>query len=268
MRANPRLPDDSVNLPDSHPLVDAAQLIAGVVAIGVLVAVLVAYFVDIVLWMLPCDAEVSLVGSMGSVGDEGGGPDAQTEKLQALVDQLASGWSENPYALRVTVLEEAEPNAFAAPGGRVLVTRGLLDMAESENELAFVLGHEIAHFRDRDHLRALGRAALLQLVLAGVGIGGGDVGLLGQTGLLTQLTFNRSAEREADAFGLDLVERHYGHVAGAGVFFERIASRHPLAASVPAFASTHPQPLARAKAVRRLARDRGYALDGPLLPPL
>jgi Zn-dependent protease with chaperone function len=56
-----------------------------------------------------------------------------------------------------------EPNALAVPGGAIVVTAGLLRILETEEELAFVLGHELGHFVGRDHLRGMGRAAALQL---------------------------------------------------------------------------------------------------------
>lgn len=268
MQAKPRLPDDRVNLPDSHPLADAAQLIAAVAALGLLAFVAIAFFVDAVLWLLPPQTEAELAGKLWWVAADDATKDERTDELQALVTALAKGWPENPYTLRVRIVESDEPNAFAAPGGMVLVTDGLLDMAQSENELAFVLGHEIGHFRGRDHLRGLGRGVLFQMLLASVGVGGGDATLLGQTGLLATLSFNRDQERDADSFGLDLLQRRYGHVAGAGVFFERMAAEDPTAAAVPAFVSTHPDLRERVHAVHTLAQQRGYATEGELRPKL
>ena len=73
--------------------------------------------------------------------------DSQTTLgLQDLTDRIASHWPDRPYPLRVGVIDEQEPNAFALPGGTILLTRGLLNVTETENELAFVLGHETAIF--------------------------------------------------------------------------------------------------------------------------
>ena len=73
--------------------------------------------------------------------------------LQTLLDRVALHWPESPYAFHAVVWEASQPNAFALPGGWVAVTTGLLEGAGSENELAFVLGHELGHFRG--HVRPL-----------------------------------------------------------------------------------------------------------------
>ncbi|MDH5674076.1 MAG: M48 family metallopeptidase [Myxococcales bacterium] len=268
MEAKPRLPDDRVNLPSSHPLADAGQLIAFVVALGLLLFAAVAYSVELVVWLLPHDTEVRLAHELWPAEEPTADDAERHEKLQALVEALASGWPDNPYRLQVRIAREEQPNAFALPGGLVLVTEGLLDSAESENELAFVLGHEIGHFRGRDHLRGLGQGLLFQLVLASIGVGGGDIRLLGDTGLIAGLSFSRDQERAADRFGLELLQHHYGHAAGAGIFFERVASSDPVHTSMPTFISTHPDPRERAAEIRKLAAQRGYRLQGRLRPPL
>lgn len=270
MEAKPRLPDERVNLPDTHPLADAATLITGVVGVALVVFAVIAYFVEIAIWMLPVETEASIAAELwpqeASAAGEAVG-DRQA-RVQQLLGELAEGWPENPYALQLRIMDTPEPNAFAAPGGIVMVTTGLLEQSQSENELAFVLGHEIGHFRNRDHLRGLGQGLLFQLVLAAVGLGGADLSLAGQTGVAASLSFSREQEREADRFGLELVDRRYGHVDGAGLFFERVAAIDPASASLPTFVSTHPGLRERAKAVRELAVERGYALDGPLRPRL
>ena len=268
MKATPRLPDAKVNLPSSHPLSDAAQLIAGVAGIGLVLFALIAYFVELALWLLPHESEAELAQTLWPMEAAATEQDERQQRLQALLDALAEGWEDNPYELQLRIMDDPQPNAFAAPGGIVLVTEGLLELSESENELAFVLAHEIGHFRGRDHLRGLGRGVLFQLVLASIGIGGGDVSLLGKTGLLAGLSFSREQEREADRFGLDLIQRHYGHVAGAGVFFERLAQDDPISARLPSFVSTHPGLEERVVELRKLARKRGYQLEGQEEPKL
>ena len=109
---------------------------------------------------------------------------------------------------------------MALPGGLIVVTQGLLDQVESENELAFVLGHELGHFRNRDHLRALGRGVVISLFFAVVT--GNDVAGLGIKATdLTLRGFSREQETRADEFGLAIVHAEYGHVNQASRLFER-----------------------------------------------
>src|SRR4030095_7690097 len=105
--------------------------------------------------------------------------DPRTAAVQALVDRLAAHWSDCPYAFRAGVLDEPDPNALALPRGTILVARGLRARVASENELAQVLGHELGHYRARDHLRGLGRGLAAQFVLSAIGDSGELVSGLG-----------------------------------------------------------------------------------------
>ena len=106
------------------------------------------------------------------------------------------------------VVDDAEINAFAAPGGYILITRGLYQMLESDAEVAAVLGHEISHVVQRDHynvvrkqeVQGVGRELLASRVSTGGGVAGGlareYVERNGAAIMLTQL--DRDAEYRAD----------------------------------------------------------------------
>jgi Zn-dependent protease with chaperone function len=182
---------------------------------------------------------------------------------------MARHWPENPYTLRVVIWEEDQPNALAFPGGLVVVTTGLLDRAGSENELAFVLGHELGHFRNRDHLRGLGRGIAFALIAAAIGgSGAGDAAKL--AALSQQLAargFDRDQERDADRFGLELVAAEYGHVAGALAFFEQLEGPDDRGdAWLAAYLSTHPVHDERVDTLRDFAAERGFPSHGALRP--
>jgi predicted Zn-dependent protease len=111
------------------------------------------------------------------------------------------------------VLNSSVPNAWALPGGKIAINRGLLTELRSEAELAAVLGHEIVHAAARHGAKAQERGTLLQAGLAvatiGAAVGGADqnvAGLLIQgAGLgaqLVQTKYGRDQELEADLYGM------------------------------------------------------------------
>ena len=116
----------------------------------------------------------------------------------------------------VTLFEEASPNAFALPGGKIGVHTGLLKVAVNQDQLATVLGHEVAHVLADHGNERVSNATAAQTGLNAVAVLSGAaspqqqqlMGLLGlgaQVGVL--LPFSRTQEREADALGLDLMAR-------------------------------------------------------------
>jgi hypothetical protein len=119
--------------------------------------------------------------------------------LDALVAKLAAaGGMAATAPVRARVVDDPTVNALAAPGGEILVYRGLLDRAASADELAGVLAHEIGHVEHRHGLRGVARAAGL-FVLTGALSGGSDAVAL--AAVLVGLSYSRDFEREADASG-------------------------------------------------------------------
>jgi Zn-dependent protease with chaperone function len=263
----PRLPRDDVNVSRTHPLVEAGWLILGAAVAGLLLALLAFAATELVSRWLPADLEARWFGGLfeSFVGDETSEEPARAEAARALLARLAAHWPENPYTFQLGVLDDSALNAFALPGGTIVVTRGLLEAAESENELAFVLGHELGHFAARDHLRAIGRGLILSLVMRSmVGAGAGDA-VPALSAELASRGFARDQERDADAFALGLVAAEYGHVAGADDFFGRLPDADAgLGARAAAWFATHPVSESRIAALHDLARRRGYPTDGPV----
>ena len=268
MEYDPKLPADGINTTAESPLREFALLVAGLVGAVLALFAIVALAVDRLVVFVPPALEGRWFGGFADAVAEA---DARGAPVQALLDRLVSHWSDAPYPFRAGVLDAPDPNALALPGGAILVTTGLLDRVATENELALVLGHELGHFRARDHLRGLGRGLAAQLVLGALG-GSGELvsGLSGFAGALAQRGFDRRQENQADAFGLSLVQAEYGHVAGARDFFTRVASSQrdaPAAGRrLARYLDTHPLYEDRVEALAAEAAAHGWPTEGDLTP--
>lgn len=269
MRFEPRLPRDDVNVTRRHPLKEGAVMLAGALAVVLALVGLAALLVDRIVPFVPPSWEAGMFPDFALLSDEPSTDEerATQRELEALLGKLLARWPDAPQGLRIGVLDDDTPNALAFPGGLVLVTRGLLDSVESENALAFVLGHELGHFANRDHLRSLGRGLALGLVLAAIGQGGSLGDLLAFSGELSGRRYGRAQEEAADAFGLGLVASEFGHVAGATDFFARLPEPGSgVERALGSYLSTHPLSEDRVHALKRLAREAGYALEGETTP--
>jgi predicted Zn-dependent protease len=269
---DPSLPDDEVNVSGTHPLREALVLVAGIAGVGLAIFVVIALAVELLVPRIPPSFEARIFSGSwiadALVAENAGAVDPRAERVAELLDRLAQHWPENPYALRVAIQEESTPNAVAFPGGFIVVTSGLLEQAESENELAFVLGHELGHFRNRDHLRGIGRGLAFALVVSALGLGGsgGAAQLAALSGQLAERGFGRDQEADADRFGLGLVQEEYGHVAGTWEFFERLPEPDgALEKEIVHYLATHPLNEDRIEALRALARERGWSRAGTVV---
>jgi predicted Zn-dependent protease len=195
------------------------------------------------------------------------------QPLQALAGRIGEAMElDQAISIEVHYLESDELNAFATLGGHVVVTEGMLATLGSENAQAMVLAHEIGHVAGRHPLRSLGRGAVLGIaLLALAGVGADDLAgrLVADAGGLTLLGFSRAQERDADRFALEAMQRLYGHTAGALELYHLLLDgQQGAGASAPAFLSTHPLATSRIADLEALARERGWAGEGVLAPPL
>lgn len=288
MQFEAKLPDDSVNVSESSSLREAAILLGGVAGLALALTVGVALLIEIAIPLLPAKTEVLLFATLRDAFETSpseGPIDDRAERTQALLDRMARRWSDSPYErFQVRIVADPEINAFAFPGGVVVVTSGLLDRIGSENELAFILGHELGHFAGRDHLRGIGRQLALTATWRLLGLGRDESeGLVGVLGGLAARGFDRQQESRADDFGLRLLVAEYGHAGGVREVFDRVlksaspvdgrttpstepggeADREKGALfGLSAYWSTHPLGAERTRSLQDRIRESGWSLDG------
>ena len=193
---------------------------------------------------------------------------------------VQSGLSRSPRDFTVTLLNSPVNNAFAIPGGYVYVTRQLMALMNDEAELAGVLGHEVGHVaaqHSKKRQTAATRNAILGVLASVLGGAIGDNGgLLGGLGGLLQnnamqvaqyatLGFSRSQELEADQLGVQYLRSAGYDPLALSTMLASLANQTTLdarlaggdARSLPAWASTHPDPASRVRNAQSLARKAG-----------
>ncbi len=182
-------------------------------------------------------------------------------KLAASSERPALPW-------RFGVVDDPTPNAFALPGGFIYVTRGMMNLMDSEAELASVLGHEIGHVTARHAVSLMSRQQLTQL---GLGLGGvlfpeaaAATQALGAGMQLLFLRYGRDAERQADELGFAYAHKHdYNMIEMAEVFgaLQR-ASALEKQSPLPSWLASHPAPAERVEATRARVASLGSAATG------
>ena len=183
--------------------------------------------------------------------------------LQALADPLLASVSEDRYTFQIHIVEDPTVNAFALPGGHVAVHTGLLLRADSPEEVAGVLAHEIAHVSRRHSLRQIISAVgLFTVVQAFFGDMTGIGAILADSGAhLLTLQFSRDFEREADDTGWGYLLETDINPRGMLSFFEKLhAEEKDLGAPASAqgylsFLSTHPTTNERIERLQQKLRD-------------
>ncbi len=158
---------------------------------------------------------------------------------------LQSSRPELPW--RFAAVQSETINAFAAPGGTILVTRGMLNHVSNEAELACVLGHEIGHVIRRHHIAVLQKSLLVAAGASALTVTSKSGGseeyrklLIGESKEIFSRRLDRSAEREADEDGVLLAARAGYDPAACLNFMQRLASLKAETDALAALYKTHP----------------------------
>jgi predicted Zn-dependent protease len=180
-----------------------------------------------------------------------------TAALDGLVTSLTRPLGALPQSFRVHVLDAPQINAFALPGGHVVLLRGLVEGVGTPDELAGVLAHELQHVLHRHALRAVLRHAstgLLVVALAGDPTGALAYGLEAAR-TLGALRQSRAAEEEADLGAARMLVAAGLDPLALVSFLERLGGEGSAPEGVLAYLSTHPSHAGRIARLRRLAAE-------------
>lgn len=166
--------------------------------------------------------------------------------LESMMNDILSSQEisyKDQFDWKISIIDDETRNAFATPGGQIYVYTGLIFFLDNEDQLAGVIGHEIAHADQRHGSKQLQRQYGISILLSI--ISGGEttalkeiIGNLAGKGAL--LAFSRDAEAEADDFSVEYLEDTDYACNGAAVFFQKILNVQP--EKQPEFLSTHPSP--------------------------
>ncbi len=189
-------------------------------------------------------------------------------QLKQITDPLLAGISDRRYPFTFHVIEDPTLNAFAMPGGHVVLHSGLLLAADRAEEVVGVLAHEIAHVNRRHSIRNIIASAGLYLVLSAVvGDASGLLAVLADnSAFLLDRKFTRDFEREADSVGWDYLARAKIDPSGMVSFFEKMEQEEkkqleqlPVGGVAKAleFVGTHPATRERIERLAEKLRARG-----------
>ena len=259
MKYTPRELEGNVNISRTSPVREFMLLLGGLLAVVLITYAALGLAVDLVVLHVPDRIEQNLE-ALFSRSYKNAEKTAAGMRLQRLLDDLAKEFPEEQRRYTVYLVPRPEANALAFPGGTIVVFSELIKEAESENEMAFVLAHELGHFANRDHLRALGRRLVL-LTMSAVLLGQDSsvTRFLTNSLLTVEMKFSQEQEEMADLWALDLLYRRYGHVAGATDVLERLAEKEQERRFRYYFA-THPHPRDRVKMLNEQIRRRKYSV--------
>jgi Zn-dependent protease with chaperone function len=229
------------------------QLMLSAVVLLIVLFFVIGWTVDVIVARISFETEAKIFKNFALAQEKGQDlPNkAHADKAEAILATLQSHPSVPKLPYRLVIVEQEKPNAFAFPGGTIGVTTGLLEALDEDIAVAFVLGHEIGHFYNRDHLQGMGRAIGFKIVMSIIfGTGSESFGNLVE--FVFQRGYSQDSEKAADRFGLELVYSTYGKMEGVDRLFRMIQDERKTPEWAYMF-STHPSPEQRIRNLKAYA---------------
>lgn len=254
---------EGINSPEkTTPVKDLSVLVAGFLGVVFAFYFLFSSVTDWALTRVSLQTEMRYLGGLWTSIDNGLAKDQRPRDFDDFVGLINAHVY---FPLRVSVVCQKEANAFALPGGGIYLTSGLLEKVKSENGLAFVLGHEVGHFINRDHIRGVGRQIVFAFGAAMFGFS--DMGGASALSGMISHAFDRGQETAADEYALGLMQKVYGHTWGADEFFSALAKDETVVdKTVTRFLSTHPLSSERVNRIRASQTGEPQPLKTPARP--
>lgn len=253
--------EHEVNVSKVNPLKNFCYTLSGFIFLIVIIYYLLGAAVDITIRYIPTRYEAQILKKITpeikSIKYDG------KENIQKLLDDLIKISDMKLRNIRVAIINTNEQNAYAVPGELILIEKELIEEVESENELSMILGHELGHFRNRDHLRGLGRGLLAWIFSVVTGIDSMQDILVRSFGV-AQNNFSREQELHADIYGLELLVKKYGHAGGATSFYERLEKQYKAFDKLGVIFATHPASEVRIRKIKESIKSNKYKVNSVL----
>lgn len=149
---------------------------------------------------------------------------------------------------------DEEINAFVTANGTIYFTEGMLKKVDDEKTLAFVLAHEMGHYANRDHLKAISRELIAAILYSVITLGQKDLeSSVGSIATIGSLNYSRRQEKQADIYAAKVIYKLYGNLDGAENFFNILESEKEIPELYKYF-STHPSNKDRLRIIKNIKR--------------
>jgi Zn-dependent protease with chaperone function len=267
--ANQYAPHLRQEVPDGQAKLALTGVVAGLIVAAIAAIVLIyfaaPYLERTVVAMIPASVEERIgqiaVSTLSPASERCDNP-ALTSAVQRISTRIAEAAGEPPERFQVFVSKRPEVNAFALPGGYIVICSGLLEKTTRAEELAGVLAHEMQHVIQQHSMRAMVRQIGWSTAISVIA---GDSAALATALQLGSLSYQRGDEESADREGMRVLQAARIDPNGMIAMFRVLEAQSPDLAGPLSYLSTHPSIDSRIERLIQMSQERSIS-PVPILP--
>ena len=238
--------DDNINVTEGNPLKDFFQIVLNLVLILACVYMFVFALSGIIIKNLSSKQQVlieNFISPLVKPCEIVELSDIEKQRLTDIKNRILKVDTKFPDTsnLDINVMRKKQLNALCYPNGHIYITSSLYKELKSEEELTFVIAHEMAHYRYKDHLLNLRRNisnSVILIMIAFANPNNKDIARAVEGSLsITDLTFSRRAEEKADKYAIKIMNILYGNARAGLDVMEKLRIKNSFDIE---FLSTHP----------------------------
>ncbi len=253
---------ENVNISEKNVLKDFAQVLINIV-LWLFCIYISAFFISgIAIKSLSIEKQIALENFMSKIAIEDemiSINEKEIKKLNYLKNEILSYDKKFPKIsnLEIKIIHNSKPNALCLPNGNIYITSSLYNKIKSQDEeLFFVIAHEMAHYKNKDHIMNLRKGIASSVVLLVVALGGNDSnnlsGIINEAIDFSDLNYSRGVEKRADNYAGAMLMRKYQTTQGGIRTLELLTDKkYP---EIFGIFSTHPTIETRIKNLKRIEK--------------
>ncbi len=242
MKITPKIPIEN-DITNTNFLTEFFKLVISLVLLVIIFYLILTIVSNITIKFIPLSWEIDLFQNMFLSSIENEINDKNTRRLDSIFNKIKAfiyyKRTLGNVNIKVFAVKSKKINAAALPGGIIIVSDKLIDLCGSEDELIFIIGHELGHFYHRNHLKVMGKTIIIGIINLVFNISNINTYIINHVFNGLNLSYSRKEEIKADTYGGLLLKEMKGNVKSGILVFNKLKRIYNLGNFVYLF-STHP----------------------------
>lgn len=250
MRYDEEFDEYNVNVSDTS---DLKEFFKGIIGFGLFIVLLCGFFsfvTDVTIKVMPMSFEKSFNRKVVKFRRYDSNNYVSYEKLDIILKEFVNKSPLSELDINVKVLESKGVNAFATQDYTIIITRGLFEKLKSDDEIAFVIGHELGHIAHRDYLSKYGKVLIPKIIVESLFNNDKAIYAILDSGMdIAAVKFSQEDEKNADLFSLEMLKKTSRNTQASIAVMELFLKEYKSPKWVYMM-STHPHPKDRISYLR------------------